>query len=138
MVTMSRLNRDFQWAIRDKQSLLRARFLLFLSLCFSLFLSLCFALSFFLSVCLSHSLLLCFLCVSISFYPIFLSFFLSLTLSFSLQYYIALCTTFIHCPLFHAILVFYLCRLGVFLMQSPPLPFSWCTYKPSLENLARE
>ena len=27
MVTMSRLNRDFQWAIRDKQSLLRARFL---------------------------------------------------------------------------------------------------------------
>ena len=24
MVTMSRLNRDFQWAIRDKQSLLRA------------------------------------------------------------------------------------------------------------------
>ena len=26
-VTMSRLNRDFQWAIRDKQSLLRARFL---------------------------------------------------------------------------------------------------------------
>ena len=27
MLTMSRLNRDFQWAIRDKQSLLRARFL---------------------------------------------------------------------------------------------------------------
>ena len=27
MVTTSRLNRDFQWAIRDKQSLLRARFL---------------------------------------------------------------------------------------------------------------
>ena len=27
MVTMSRLNRDFQWAIRDQQSLLRARFL---------------------------------------------------------------------------------------------------------------
>ena len=27
MVTMSRLNRDFQWAIRDKQSLLSARFL---------------------------------------------------------------------------------------------------------------
>ena len=26
MVTMSRLNRDFQWAIRDKQSLLRARY----------------------------------------------------------------------------------------------------------------
>ena len=27
MVTMSRLNHDFQWAIRDKQSLLRGRFL---------------------------------------------------------------------------------------------------------------